>query len=201
MEIKMKSALLILDLQNEMVDKNGKIGAHGLAAIVAENNILENAATAIAASRAAGNDVIYVRLGWRHDYSDCLSTAPRINGLKTNKAAIAGEWGCEFPEIITPEENDLVITKQAVNPFFNTGLMTWLMHRGIKKLYLGGVATNLVVESTVRFADDAGFTPVVIRELCAAPNPEWHKFSIDNIIPVFGSVITLHQFKSEIAKG
>ncbi len=39
----MKSALLLLDLQNEMVDPKGKVGAHGLAKIVEDRGVLENA--------------------------------------------------------------------------------------------------------------------------------------------------------------
>ena len=40
------TALLLLDLQNEMVDPAGKVGAHGLAAVVAERKVLANAAQA-----------------------------------------------------------------------------------------------------------------------------------------------------------
>ncbi len=194
----MKAALLLLDLQNEMVDPKGKIGAHGLAAVVEQNGVLDNARRALGAARKAGLDVVHVRLGFRPDYRDCLSVAPRIATLKANGAAIAGEWGSEFHPSVAPAEGELVITKQCVNPFFNTGLLTWLLQNGIKRLYLGGVATNLVVESSVRFADDAGFEPVVIRELCAAPNPAWHDFAIDNIIPVFGKVIGIDDFEASV---
>ena len=194
----MKAALLLLDLQNEMVDPQGKIGAHGLAAIVGQKGVLASARRALEAARKAGLEVVHVRLGFRPDYRDCLSVAPRIATLKNNRAAIAGEWGSEFHPSVTPAGDELVITKQCVNPFFNTGLLTWLLHNDIQRLYLGGVATNLVVESSVRFADDAGFEPIVIRELCAAPNPAWHDFSIDNIIPVFGKVIGIDEFEAAI---
>ena len=40
----MKSAFLLLDLQNEMVDPKGKIGSHGLAATVAAAGLLDHAA-------------------------------------------------------------------------------------------------------------------------------------------------------------
>lgn len=195
----MKAALILLDLQNEMVDPKGKIGAHGLASVVEQNGVLENARRALGAAREAGLDLVHVRLGFRPDYRDSLSVAPRIATLKDNRAAIAGEWGSEFHPAVEPAEGELVITKQCVNPFFNTGLLTWLLQNGIKRLYLGGVATNLVVESSVRFADDAGFEPVVIRELCAAPNPAWHDFSINNMIPVFGKVIGIDDFEASVA--
>lgn len=190
----MKSALLLLDLQNEMVDPRGKVGAHGLAQIVEERGVLANARRCLDAARSAGMAVVHVRLGFRPDYADCLSVAARIGGLKSNRAAIVGEFGTEFHPDVAPADGELVITKQCVNPFFNTGLMTWLMQKGIKRLYMGGVATHLVVESTARFADDAGFAPVVIEDICAAPNPALHDHFITMIAPAVGTVSNSGQF-------
>ena len=90
--------------------------------------------------------------------------------------------------MIAPLENELVITKQCVNPFFNTGLMSWLLRRGVEKLVFGGVVTNLAVEMTARAAPDAGFALTVLEDCCAAPNPAWHAFSVDNILPLFATV-------------
>lgn len=197
----MKSALLLLDLQNEMVDSNGKVGAHGLARIVEDRGVLVNAKRCLDAARAAGMAVVHVRLGFRPDYADCLSVAARIGGLKANRAAIVGEFGTEFHPTVAPLDGELVITKQCVNPFFNTGLMTWLMQNGIKRLYLGGVATHLVVESSARFADDAGFAPVVIEDICAAPNPALHDHFITMIAPAVGTVTTSDAFVAEAGQG
>lgn len=197
----MKSALLLLDLQNEMVDPQGKVGAHGLAKIVEDRGVLTNAKRCLEAARGAGMSVVHVRLGFRPDYADCLSVAARIAGLKNNKAAIVGEFGTEFHPMVAPLDSELVITKQCVNPFFNTGLMTWLMQNGIQRLYLGGVATHLVVESTARFADDAGFAPVVIEDICAAPNPALHDHFIAMIAPAVGTVSNTEAFVSAASEG
>jgi nicotinamidase-related amidase len=194
----MKSALLLLDLQNEMVDPLGKIGCHGLAAAAAAGNIVENAAAALVAARAADIDIIHVRLGFQPDYADCLSVAPRIATLKANGAAIIDSWGTEFPPLLKPVAGELIITKQCVNPFFNTALLSSLRERGIERLFLGGVATNLVVEMTVRAADDAGFAPVVLSDLCASPSAEMHAFSLERIIPMFGKVMTGADFAREV---
>ncbi|WP_417623133.1 cysteine hydrolase family protein [Parasphingorhabdus sp.] len=190
----MKSALLLLDLQNEMVDPKGKVGAHGLAKIVEDRGVLVNAKHCLDSARKAGMAVVHVRLGFRPDYVDCLSVAARIEGLKNNRAAIVGEFGTEFHPMVAPLDGELVITKQCVNPFFNTGLMTWLMQNGIKRLYMGGVATHLVVESAARFADDAGFAPVVIEDICAAPNPALHDHFIAMIASAVGTVSTTADF-------
>lgn len=189
-----KSALLLLDLQNEMVDVKGKVGGGGLAKVVAERQVLENATRALAAARDSGMDVVHVRLGFRADYLDALSVAPRVTKMKENQACIAGTWATEFPAVIAPREGELVVTKQCVNPFFNTVLMSWLLHRNIEKLVIGGVVTNLVVEMTARAADDAGFGLTVLEDVCAAPNPAWHAFSTENILPMFATVSSTKSF-------
>ena len=183
-----KTALLLLDLQNEMVDAKGKVGGAGLAKVVAERGVLANARHALDAARSAKMNIVHVRLGFRPDYADALSVAPRVARMKEHGAAIAGTWGTEFPELLAPRADELIVTKQCVNPFFNTGLMTWLLHRSVHKLVFGGVVTNLVVEMTARAADDAGFALPVLEDCCAAPNPAWHAFSVDNILPLFATV-------------
>ena len=193
-----KTALLLLDLQNEMVDPKGKVGTGGLAKIVAERRVLENARSALDAARKHKLSIAHVRLGFRSDYLDALSVAPRVAKMKANQAAILGTFGTDFPGIVAPQAGEHIITKQCVNPFFNTGLMTWLMQRGVRHLVLGGVVTNLVVESTARAADDAGFAITVLEDCCAAPNADWHRFSIENILPLFGEVSSSQKFVSSL---
>jgi nicotinamidase-related amidase len=188
------SALILLDLQNEMVDPKGKIGGGGLAQVVADRKVLENAQTALGAARRAALAIVYVRLGFRADYSDALSVAPRITKLKAHGAAILGSWGSEFPSAIAPQPEDFVVTKQCVNPLYNTGLLNWLLHRGIHQIVIGGVVTNLVVESTARAADDAGIGVTVLEDLCAAPNAAWHQFAIENTLPLFAEVTNTARF-------
>lgn len=185
-----QTALLLLDLQNEMVDAKGKVGGGGLAKIAQDRGVLVNAAKALEWARTKGHAVVHVRLGFRPDYSDCLSVAPRIAKLKDHGAAILGTWGTEFPTAVAPLADELVVTKQCVNPFYNTGLLNWLFAHGITRLVIGGVATNLVVEATARAADDAGFAITVLEDVCASPNTEWHRFSTENILPLFATVTT-----------
>lgn len=187
-------ALLLLDLQNEMVDVRGKVGGGGLAKVVEERGVLAKAAAALAHAREARSPVVHVRLGFRPDYADALSIAPRIERLKAHRAAVLGTWGTEFPEVLAPRDDELVVTKQCVNPFHNTGLLNWLLARGIRHIAIGGVVTNLVVESTARAADDAGLGVVVLEDLCAAPNLAWHQFAIENTLPLFGKVTSSGKF-------
>lgn len=189
-----KTALLILDLQNEMVSPDGKVGGGGLAKAVAERHVLDNAAKTLSAARKRGVAVVYVRVGFRADYLDSVSKAARVAKLRANQAVIVGTWGTEFPDVIAPKPGELIITKQCVNPFFNTGLMTWLWNKGVQNLVVGGVSTNMVVEMTMRAGDDAGFAMTAIEDCCAAPNADVHRYAIENSLPLFGAVASSDKF-------
>lgn len=193
----LKTAFMLLDLQNEMVDPKGVSGGAGLAKVVSERNVLENAKSALAAARKRGLPIVHVRLGFSPDYSDSVSRAPRVHRLRDNGACKLGAWGTEFPDAVKPIDGELIVTKKCVNPFFNTVLFTWLARHGIERLVFGGVATNLVVEATARAADDAGYAVAVLEDCCASPNPEWHAFAVEKMLPLFGKVMASSEFIAE----
>jgi nicotinamidase-related amidase len=49
-----------------------------------------------------------------------------------------------------------------------------------------------------RAADDAGFEVVVLEDCCAAPNPNWRQFAIQNTLPLFGRIASAAEFASEM---
>ncbi|MBN9427403.1 MAG: cysteine hydrolase [Burkholderiales bacterium] len=188
------SALILLDLQNDMVSTPPQGVPSPLAKVAQERGVVPAAARVLAAFRSAGRPVFHVRLGFRPDYADSLSVAPRIGKLKQARTAIVGTWGTEFPPELQPADGEIVITKACVNPFFNTALLSLLHKRGVQEVVLGGVATHMAVESTARYADDAGFAVTVLEDCCAVANPDWHRHSVQNMLPLFGRVVSSSEF-------
>ena len=188
------TALLVLDMQNELIDPRGKVGAEGFARVVQERKLVEKTREVLDAVRAKGLLVVFVRVGFRADYADAISQSARLKRLKKMNAIVIGTWGLEFPETIKPLENEMIYTKRAVNPFFNTGLLTWLRHHGVTTLALCGVYTHMVVDSAARYADDSGFIVKVLEDCCASPDPELHRIECEKILPLFGTVISSKDF-------
>ena len=189
-----QTALLVLDMQNELIDPKGKVGEEGFAKVVDERKLIEKTRAVLDAARAKGVLVAFVRVGFRADYADAISRSARLNRLKKMNAIVIGTWGLEFPEAIRPLAGEMVYTKRAVNPFFNTGLMTWLHRHGVQTLALCGVYTHMVVDSAARYADDSGFVVKVIEDCCASPDPELHRIECEKILPLFGTVISSKEF-------
>jgi len=51
-----------------------------------------------------------------------------------------------------------------------------------------GVSTNFAVEGTVRAAVNRMFDVVLVEDGCASAPEEWHRFSVQNIMPLIATV-------------
>ena len=189
-----RTALIVIDVQNDLVDPAGKALHEGFAQVVAQRGIIQNIRAALDAVRAKREPVVFIRVGFRADYGDAISQSARLVRLKSKKALIIGTWGMEFPKAIQPLPEEMVYTKRAVNPFFNTGLLTWLRAQGVDTVALAGVYTHQAVDSAARYADDCGFVVKVLEDCCASPDPELHRIECEKILPLFGSVISSGEF-------
>lgn len=193
-----RTALLVLDVQNELVDPAGKVGSGGFAQVVDERGLVPRIASVIAEMRSRELPVVYVRVGFRADYADAISRSARLAHLREKRAIVIGTWGLEFPEAIAPRPGDMVYTKRAVSPFRDTGLETWLHRNGVDTLALCGVYTHMVVDSAARHADDAGFVVKVLEDCCASPDPELHRVECEKILPLFGTVMSARTFVASL---
>ena len=189
-----RTALLVLDVQNELVDPKGKIGAEGFAKVVEARELLPKIRRVQDALRARNDPVVFVRVGFRSDYADAISRSARLARLKKLNALHIGTWGLDFPAEIAPRADEMIYTKRAVNPFMNTGLLTWLRANSVETLALCGVYTHMVVDSTARYADDSGFVVKVLEDCCASPDPELHRIEVEKILPLFATVTTSEAF-------
>ena len=194
-----RTALLVLDVQNELVDPKGHVGSEGFARIVEERGLLPRIRRVQDAVRARGWPVVFVRVGFRPDYADAISKSARLARLKKMKALAIGSWGLEFPDLVKPLPEEMIYTKRAVNPFFNTALLTWLHAQAVDTVALCGVYTHMVVDSAARYADDAGLIVKVLEDCCASPDPEVHRIEVEKILPLFGEVISSSSFIEALA--
>jgi nicotinamidase-related amidase len=193
-----KTALLVLDMQNELVDPKGKIGSEGFSNVVRERRLLPKIRRVQEAMRAKDQPVVFIRVGFRADYADAISQSARLARIKRMQALVIGTWGLEFPDEIAPRADEMIYTKRAVSPFFNTGLLTWLRAHGVDTLALCGVYTHMVVDSTARYADDSGFVVKVLEDCCASPDPEVHRIEVEKILPLFAQVMSSEDFLASL---
>jgi nicotinamidase-related amidase len=182
-------ALLMLDYQVALCEEGPHLRMPPLAAQIAERGVLATAERVLTAARAAGTLVVHVRLAFDPSYKLRTNRLPRFDPYEEQRAMLADSPEAQIVKALAPTDGEPVIDKGCVDPFVGTALRDVLAAEGVTEVVLGGVATNLVVESAARHASDSGLQVTVVEDMCASFRPDFHEFSVMNMLPLFGSVI------------
>ncbi|MFB7864012.1 MULTISPECIES: isochorismatase family protein [unclassified Streptomyces] len=120
-----------------------------------------------AAFRAAGAPVVHIRV--------------ERPGIDTQPP------GSELVAALVHNGDDVVV-KRTIGGFQGTGLHELLQKHGVTTLVLGGIATNLGVESTARAAGDLGYDLVFAEDAMTALTADEHRASVQLDFPRLGTV-------------
>jgi nicotinamidase-related amidase len=192
---------MLMDYQVGICTDKGPAGATPLSEQVTERGVLERVPGCLRAAREAGLPVIHIRLAFDEGYQLRINRTNRFARFENNGSMKLGSEEADFCAESRPVAGEIVVTKTCINPFIGTQLMEVLLIRGINTLFLGGVATNFVVESAVRHAADSGFSVNVLADLCASQNERMHQFAMENTLPAFGRIITSAEFINMLGDG
>jgi nicotinamidase-related amidase len=177
MQLDAKStALVLIDLQKGVMSM--PVQPHSADAVYTRSMALTQR------FRAAGAVVVRVRVSFANDFADAVRQPV---DQPTNYAGLKSGWD-EFPEPLAP--TDIVITKRQWGAFHGTELDLQLRRRGVRTIVLGGIATNIGVESTARAAAEHGYALVVAEDLCSGASAEMHAFSFAHILPRLARIAT-----------
>ena len=135
--------------------------------------------------RAAGATVVLTRVTWSADFADALQQP--VDRPLPGPAQLPVEWA-DFPQELEHNSRDLVVTKRQWGAFHGTELDLQLRRRGIRTLVLGGVATNMGVESTARQAWEHGYEVIFAADAITSINAQLHDFALEGIFPIIGRV-------------
>ena len=174
-----KTGLVLIDLQ-------GAIAARDTAPYKAAD-VIARCARLAEAVRNAGGSVFYVHVligEFPQRITD--ESGPRPSGpLPPGAIEIVPEAGMK--------EGDILISKRQWGAFNGTSLEQQLRRKGVSTIIMGGIATNMGVESTARAAQDLDYNLVFAEDAMASMSAEWHEFSVKNIFPRMGRVRSSEQ--------
>jgi nicotinamidase-related amidase len=183
------SALLVLHYQNGLVRHEGVFAFSGTAAQVEKHDCLAKTAAVIDASRGAGIPVIYVNIEFRPGFPELKKpTYPLIESIQERNAFLRGSWDAGVPEELAPADGDIVVINFDSSAFSHTDLDCILRAKGVRQLYLAGIATNWVVESTTRYGAELGYEVTVLADCCQGFTDELHDFAIANTLPYYATI-------------
>jgi len=107
-----------------------------------------NIARLLAAWRERGAPVVHVR---------------HISRFPTSGFA-PGQPGALFQPAFMPRDGEHVVEKNVPDAFVQSALERWLRVRGIERVVIVGVSTNISVECSVRSAGNLGFKVTVVED-------------------------------------
>jgi nicotinamidase-related amidase len=183
------AALLVLHYQNGLVRHEGVFAFSGTAAQVEKHNCLEKTGAVIQASRAAGMPVVYVNIEFRPGFPELKKpTYPLIESIQERNAFLRGSWDAGIPDELEPDPSDIIVINFNSSAFSHTDLDCILRAKGVEQLFLAGIATNWVVESTARYGAELGYDITVLEDCCQGFSDELHDFAIEKTLPYNASI-------------
>jgi biuret amidohydrolase len=183
-----QTALVMIDFQRDFVYPGGFGESLGndtsflLKAVPPAERVLK-------ACRDAGMFVIHTREGHRPDLSD-LPPAKYERGNPSlhigdegpmGRLLVRGSYGHDIIEELYPIEGEPVVDKPGKGAFYATDLHAILQMKGIEKLVVCGVTTEVCVHTSVREANDRGYDALVLSDCVGSYFPEFQRVALEMI--------------------
>lgn len=183
-----EAAVIMIDMQRDFLDPGGFGESLGNDVALLRAAVLP-AAKLLAACRAAGLLVIHTRECHRPDLADCPPAKRNRGrpGLRIGDAGpmgrilVRGERGVEIIPELAPLPEEPVIDKPGKGAFYNTPLAALLAERGISQLILGGVTTEVCVQTTMREANDRGFDCLLAEDATESYFPAFKQATLEMV--------------------
>ena len=171
------TALILIDLQKGIVAH--QLAPYSFEAVLAKGKELARR------FRVAKAPVVLVNVSFAPNLSDALK-APVERPMQAPPGGFPEDWS-ELADGLA-EASDLKVTKRQWGAFYGTDLDLQLRRRSVTIVVIGGIATNVGVESTARAAHEHGYAVVLAEDAATTLSAEMHAFAFEHIFPHLGRV-------------
>jgi nicotinamidase-related amidase len=186
-----KTALLVMDVQNDQYGMLEKAGQ--------EADLLARVKDVLDCARKRSVLVVYVVARFRPGHPEA-SRRNRFNTYNREQGRLVeGSHGAAIHAAVLPLTDEIVVTKRRINAFFGTDLEGILRAHDIESIVLTGIATRGVILSSTRYAADADYDVVILRDCVGDPDPELHAVLMDKVFPMQAGVSNAAEFIEAIS--
>ena len=191
-------ALVIIDMQRDFLEPGG-FGASLGNDVSRLRPIIPTLARLLDAFRRRRLPVVHTLEGHHPDLADCPPAKRRRgrDGLRIGdpgpmgRILVLGEPGNAIIPELAPVPGELILTKPGKGAFCRTDLEQLLRFETITHLLVGGVTTEVCVQTTLREANDRGFECLLLSDCTGATDPANHAAALRMVLMqggVFGAV-------------
>ncbi|MBS4015554.1 MAG: cysteine hydrolase [Candidatus Latescibacteria bacterium] len=177
-----KSALLVIDMQNDFFNPKSPAYTENVKAIVSNLQIL------VATARKHKTPIIYTAHCHQDPKLDGGMTAQWWSDIRNKQSLVAGSKGAQIIDQLKPLQSEKIIFKHRYSAFYNTDLEIYLRGLSVTDLIITGIMTGICVESTARDAFFRDFRIFVVGDGTAAGEKELHINSLKILAYAFAYV-------------
>jgi ureidoacrylate peracid hydrolase len=193
-----RSALIIVDMQNDFLHRDGSFGH--IALDHPEFNIdmpfltgtIPNVKRLADAFRAVERPVVYLAHVLKPDYSDAAFPYWRIgiepaSGNRTH--CVEGTWGAQIIDELNPQEGKHLVVKKGFDGIApSTPLDTILRNKEVTTCVVTGVTTCVCVSTTVRGGVEHNYRMILVSDAVAEVSREAHDAELRTMDRLFADV-------------
>jgi len=174
------TALILIDMQRDFLEPDGfgELLGNDVSLLA---RVVSPLAAVLAAARAHGLMIVHTREGHRPDLTDCPPSKLARGHLDVGigspgpkgRILVRGEYGHDIVDELAPLPGEVVLDKPGKGSFYATDLELMLRNRGVTKLIVTGVTTEVCVHTTVREANDPASSASCSRTAAGPTSPSF----------------------------
>lgn len=200
-QLAQRSALLVIDMQNDFTSDKGLLAQRGRDPMLARG-IIDQVNALVEAARRADKLIVWVETA--HSFQDTLPNYLSVHlrdlppeqwtadQLLVSESTKGADW---HPDITPRRPNEPLITKNMYSAFRGTRLSQILDAHGVRTLVLAGCNTNVCIHSTATDAFFDGYYPVLCEDACATSNAALHDAFINTHKHFYGLTATRQEIE------
>lgn len=161
--------------------------------------VIPNTGRLAGAARAAGAQVVFLRLG---------AASERMDEVTRHFQPVLREWGawdgteaCSVIPELTPETGDITLLKTGSGGFTTSPLDAELRQRGIEHVLYTGVVTHACVLLTLAAGFDLGYYGYLVSDATAAFSSRLHNATEDLVSGFLARVVTTRRMLAQLNAG
>lgn len=201
---KINLGLIVVDMQNGFVAKNGSYDKLGMNTPV-YREIIPKIRELIDLCKSFEIPVFYTESVREASGIDLLTKIhtllpkSREERLKI-PICVRGTWDGQTIDELKPkeEEGDHIIIKRRDSAFQDTELRVWLQSAGINVLIFCGVDTSICVETSIRDAFNLGYDILLISDATASGIKEHYETTLARVRDYYGLAMNFERFSKMI---
>jgi ureidoacrylate peracid hydrolase len=201
---KINLALVVVDMQNGFVAKNGSYDKLGMNTPL-YRAIIPKIRELIDFCKSYGIPVFYTESVREASGIDLLTKIhtllpkSREERLKI-PICVRGTWDAQTIDELKPreDEGDHIIIKRRDSAFQDTELRVWLQSSGINVLIFCGVDTSICVETSIRDAFNLGYDIILVSDATASGNEGHYETTLARVRDYYGLAMNFERFTKMI---